>query len=858
MVYCFVKNSLAPQQFHHALYLICCRIEFPLTVIKRLLITLSFSLFFLQCQDITTSKLSLTDFIPQNTTLIIKTSEISTLESNLKNNQFLNTLSKTSYSQALSKQLNHLNYLQTKQEILLCFAEIGKDNFEYSLITKFKEDLFAKLPTDIKVETFEYEGRQIKQIQLNEHVSFQTTIEGFLMLSSSKLLIENTIRQHTLASKFTQADFKKIYDTADDDKSFSAFINHENAPKLFEHLFPNSNFKELDDFASWSSLDFDISQDKINISGINASTKEGDFIHIFKNTGTKENHLAAITPSQFDALYAFTYTDFEVLKENIGKYRQLKGQPISSSKDSLFYAIDEIGLIYKGDAKAIGAHISEAEIVLSYLDKEKSLHKEYRNTPIYNMRSSNLFNDVFNPLIKQTRVTYYTILDNFLICAADINIIQDIIANYLNNTTLETQAIYGSYFKELSDESNLLFILNTNNFKSTVANAVESSRKEEINKLKLDAYKLAILQFKYESNFAYLNGLIKKERIATTTNGITQTLNVTLDADIAGRVQMLINHRSKEKDIVVQDVNNMLYLISNTGKVLWKKQLEGRIVGEIAQVDLYRNGRLQMAFATANTFQILDRNGEEVAPFPIKFKDDITQPLSIFDYDKNKNYRFLITQGNEVILLDKEGKKVNGFEFKKTSSAIITAPKHIRAEGKDYIIISEANGKLHILNRRGQSRINVKSNINFSGNEVYLFEDKFSITDIDGVLHIIDLKGNKSSANLNLKPIHSFIATSRTKVSLSDNELSIKDKKVTLDFGLYTEPQLFIVNNKIYISVTDTQSQKVYLFDSNANLLPNFPVYGNSGIDLENIDKDAALEFVVQSEKNAVILYEMN
>ncbi|CAN0370319.1 unnamed protein product, partial [Ectocarpus sp. 4 AP-2014] len=60
------------------------------------------------------------------------------------------------------------------------------------------------------------------------------------------------------------------------------------------------------------------------------------------------------------------------------------------------------------------------------------------------------------------------------------------------------------------------------------------------------------------------------------------------------------------------------------------------------------------------------------------------------------------------------------------------------------------------------------------------------------------------------------------------------------------------------ISVTDTQSQKVYLFDSNAKLLPNFPVYGTSGIDLENIDKDPPLEFVVQAEKNSVIIYEIN
>ncbi|NJW55110.1 hypothetical protein, partial [Salinimicrobium oceani] len=65
-------------------------------------------------------------------------------------------------------------------------------------------------------------------------------------------------------------------------------------------------------------------------------------------------------------------------------------------------------------------------------------------------------------------------------------------------------------------------------------------------------------------------------------------------------------------------------------------------------------------------------------------------------------------------------------------------------------------------------------------------------------------------------------------------------------------------NNKVYVSVTDLQAHKVYLFDSNASLLPGFPIYGNSNIDLSNADDDAALELVVQGEENGVLVYEVN
>src|SRR5690606_27291397 len=113
-----------------------------------------------------------------------------------------------------------------------------------------------------------------------------------------------------------------------------------------------------------------------------------------------------------------------------------------------------------------------------------------------------------------------------------------------------------------------------------------------------------------------------------------------------------------------QDINNNLYLISLKGKILWKKQLDSAILGTIEQIDIYKNSRLQFVFATSRRLYVIDRNGKDVAPFPEKFNDNITQPLSVFDYDKNKNYRLLVTQAKNILLYDINAKRVNGFTFK--------------------------------------------------------------------------------------------------------------------------------------------------------------------------------------------------
>src|SRR5690606_15763596 len=121
--------------------------------------------------------------------------------------------------------------------------------------------------------------------------------------------------------------------------------------------------------------------------------------------------------------------------------------------------------------------------------------------------------------------------------------------------------------------------------------------------------------------------------------GLSQMASITLDSPLLAPPVFFENHRSNGLDIAVQDVNNNLYLISPEGKIHWKRKLEGPILGKIQQVDLYRNGRKQLAFATANSVQVIDRDGNRVKPFPLEFRDKITQPLAIFDYDNDRKYR---------------------------------------------------------------------------------------------------------------------------------------------------------------------------------------------------------------------------
>src|SRR5690606_21930798 len=100
-----------------------------------------------------------------------------------------------------------------------------------------------------------------------------------------------------------------------------------------------------------------------------------------------------------------------------------------------------------------------------------------------------------------------------------------------------------------------------------------------------------------------------------------------------------------------------------------------------------------------------------------------------------------------------------------------------------------------------------------------------------------------------------FTATDNILVLHSENILKINDKTVTLDYGLYTEPQIFSFGNKTFISITDTQAERVFVFNENADLLPGFPVYGSSAANIAPSGKNS-FALSVRGDEKGIILYE--
>ncbi len=805
------------------------------------------------CQKNSVSDQSTLNFIPKDPVLVVKVNDPVAFDSELKNNELIHAIGDAQLFEQLQKKWKSLNIYNTAAEKLLSLNEVGKDNYEWTLIGR-SIDTEALDSSKVTPKQFNYEGINGTSYVYDDIENHKVMLDSVTVISTSKLLVENTIRHYKESSPFSK-EIKKAFAIADQKKPANIFVKTHLFSKLSNQYLKQPLLSNMND---WFSLDVSMGQDQLLLTGIAQSKDSLDHkLSLFDGIKPQAFELAASIPSNSAQIVRFGYDDFEEFQQNINVYDLSSGTKRDPINSALFGSLNEIAIVSSEKDTLIAAHSINAENTLTEIPKTDQT-ETFRDVTIYQIDDASFFANAFQPLIDPIKVRFAAQVEDAFFFAASKEALKDCLANVLNGTVLGKQSSYNEFVERLGSAPSLVWLGVNPNFKNKIAEESNAPFRKRLEDLNLKSYPYFALQLTQDNGFAHATLAIAKNKPIGDRGTVTQLASITLDAPVANHPQWVINHRSRQKEVAVQDEENHLYLISNKGKVLWRKELDGKIYGAIQQVDLYKNGRLQLAFVTDNKLHILDRNGKEVAPFPISFENTITQPLALFDYDKNKNYRFLVTTGNRLHMYDRQAKKVSGFTFTRAKDNVIKTPKHFRINNKDYLVIAEESGKLNILDRRGNTRIAVRESIDFSENDLYNYRDRFATTDKNGNLITIDTKGKLTKQGLKLNEDHGIDATSKTLATLSENILEIKNNKVTLDYGLYTKPKIFYINNKICVSVTDLQANHVYLFDSNAKGIPNFPVYGKEAIDLADADNDKRMELVVKGEDDAILIYEVN
>lgn len=798
--------------------------------------------------------------------------------------------------------------------VLISLHETSKASFDflyfYSLpdLTKqpVAEDFIKSTQSSNMPIQREHEGVTISTLRFKNKREFSYAFaKGVLIASFNSALVERSIAQlNSGASLQTDKHFSSILNSAGEKVDGNIYVNYKRLPGFLTQLVSPAHSAmagSIGSFAAWSGVDVTIRPNEMMMSGFTAIDSAGSYLGIFAKQKPQDIKLTSIIPASTSNFIFYGISSFTAFREDHQRYLQQSKQD-HSVPDSLLEAFSSSAerslLSWIGNEMALviteplSADLTEnsfaifhsndieeakrsvnsfADSVHSHLD----IKPDTANIDGYTIRQlplPGIIPHLLGPPFGSVKGSFYTSIGDYIIFGNSAAAIQQFIRSYLSEATLANDAYYSSFAEDnLSGDANLYIYSNIARSPNVYKAYTSEEQSREIEK-HIDTYRrfqAAAIQFGSNSKQFYTNVFIKHNPIYKEESGSLWELP--LDTTISSKPWLVKNHNTNGKEVFVQDDSNNIYLVSNTGKLLWSREMPEKIMSDVYQVDGLNNGKLQLLFNTPSHIYVIDRNGKDMKGFPVKLNSPATNGLALIDYENNHDYRILIACENKRLLnLKLSGALVEGWAFDKTAYHVTLPVQHVNAGGKDNLIAIDSKGKVYVLDRHGKERLTIKEHINKPVRSFYIEEGKdiagTVILTCDSIGNIIRFGLNGNTETIKLKDFSSSPAFDykdmdndgiREFIFLDATGLTVYKQDKTLlfhhDFSetvITSRPMFFLFpDRKGWIGAASPAKNEVYLFDSSGQLRKGFPVKGSTLFCIGNMNDDDALYLVTASGK---------
>jgi hypothetical protein len=743
-----------------------------------------------------------------------------------------------------------------------------------------------------------------KQIKVKENDVFQYTIDSanyffahldpFIILCSDANLINNSIAQMNDKSSLLKDEiFANLRTAKNSNLGVKVYLNGPRTGGLFSSYLSKATAEALQAktiIPSWMALDLNEKSNALIINGLSTQDANNKFILNNKEQKPKSSKSLWLIPTD---LLNYKRTAIsnpsQFVKTNSIADLAYETSSCDCDPEAIFsdWIQDEIIEISFGSEKSrdnaylIGCSgFSNLSGKLSTFGIHDAIYKSIYGTDLYEMDNHHFLKLLgINENTKEPM--YYARMNDFAVFST-----YNGLAKIAYQWKASQASIPNNKFINFSQKLMANYSVNDVYFSL-------NSFLEEAKSIIRDEYhpQLISLQTELEN----INGLIWQSStakndllyhsIALNTNqgneqtGAVQKLwTLSMQKKLIGSPQVMKNHQTGTNEIVVQDENNTLHLIGATGKVKWFKNINEPIIGEITQIDIYKNGKYQMLFNTASKIHLLDINGNEVTGYPIKLSSAATNQLAVFDYEKNGDYRILVgTIDKKILNFSKDGKPVMGWSALPTHNILLNPIQHFVVDGKDYICANDISGKIYLLNRKGEIRQDVVNTINTPHKQqVYLqlgttlTSTKFIFQDSTEKIVEMPIDGQQKSFVLDSTMYNFYQYTSDIDndklpeylISFG-NKFSVygPDKTITYqelyDFDIKQNVKS-IGNNHKYTIIEDQEKGQIYLFNHQFKPVQGFPQKGTSRATIGDLNKDGNLEIITIINGTQVVTYTIN
>lgn len=742
-----------------------------------------------------------------------------------------------------------------------------------------------------------FEGYTVTEFEVSSKENVTICIlDEFFLLSKNNVLIEKSIAElnNPKGNLSLQQDLINVRSKTGKNADCSVYINLQTLPFLVSNFTNKHQYEAVNQMSKWGSwigLDFSLLEDGFSLNGYFAPNLSNHFFNSLKKEAIIDSFdIEQILPLNTAYSFSISSKDFrQFVKQKKSNSHQYDSYFLSWMGKTLTYIVTEPLTTDIENNHFWVAEVKDYDLAVKKLEalsnENGALPTE--TIPPYTFKNF-LFNDLFTTVIGKDfnpiRNPYYAFVNKrYVVFANNAQALEPFLEQINFGQTLAQNINYQQFKSKDTQVSSVNQYLNLSN----CFHLMNAFLKEEVKE-------------KWAKDFQYFEK-IKPITVRLTPYNNLQVVNIRAVFDEKGKQATSViwrseleskaiipptvvkNHYTGEKEIFVQDSNYRIYLLNKNGKTLWSKQLEGKILSEIHQVDYYNNYRLQYLFNTSSNIHLIDRNGNDVKAFPRKLGVEATNGLLLFKHENNQpSLLFLAGRDSCIYGFNRDGSPLSHWNPGYKVGMLTKSLHQISIKGIHYFAAINSDGMLHIIQEDGEPKIQP---INFEiDNNTFLSDieveqntsHRVIAVDSRGKGHVVNLDGKKFNLNMSVgknkkvRFCHADIVGDNRKdyILLSDNDLMIyyydennkfqPSHKVSL---LNKQQDVFPIklpnHQKTFIGTVSTDNNEISLFDSNAKLIRDFPLAGSTRFTITDLYEDGKKILIVANE-NLIYTYRLS
>ena len=710
---------------------------------------------------------------------------------------------------------------------------------------------------------------------------FVFTKDGFLVYGSSKTLLQNVLQQFDNPTKITEnADFSKVQSTVGNTVSTHVYVNFS----MLDDVIVQSAAEKYADGAAvlasclkgFSGLDMLTKDETIVLNGYSRTSDSTSCLKPLKYQLPVHNSIVNLLPFNTKLMLHFGMSDYLsfweelVSKQDVAQLNRKYGVEIDKQ---LLPCLSEVAYCVFGssDSPLMVARINDPAGMIQFWNKMGTkvgvaATATVQGYTLNQLNANGFVPSVFGVTFNELTKCCYSIVDQYLVVANDMNVLQSVVACYRSGRTLDLNENFKAFQNNMLESANISIYValagNQNLIHRLTTGKVAAflGRNSDF----LSQYQAFSLQFASAKDLVYTCACLRKQGEVKQEDNVAWKVN--LVAPMKGKPYLLERPGMNVNDIVVFDTENSMYLIDCDGNIVWRNELSETLMSDVFVVKTSDN-QTKFMFNTANYLHLIDREGNDADGFPKKLLSEASNGMALIQYEGGAEARAIVCGTDRFVYnYDLNGDEVAGWNRHRTDNLVTRPVQHLVADNKDFLIVTDEQCAIRVLDRQGRVRIPLPSDLHKSQNAVF-YENRTNhkgiiiTSDEKGDLLYIAMDGGTARTDFGAFGDKHFFLYEDFNANQDPDFIYLEGKTIFVfdrfkkvlyehefDAEISSKPQFFNVsrNNRL-LGLVSATARELYLIDKNGKMMVYSGLVGGDSFAIGSVHNNNEINLLTGS-----------